>query len=99
MSIDFSDSKDDPLEDDKKTETEKEETDADADVDVNDASSDLSGDTVPVILGSKGSIQWKLGTPMPDPRARACAVAVDYDTIFVIGTGGLIDILLKAYFN
>ena len=93
----FSGSKDDPQEDDKKTETEKEETDADADVDV--ASSDQSGDTVPVILGSKGSIQWKLGTPMPDPRARACAVAVDYDTIFVIGTGGLIDILLKAYYN
>ena len=34
MSIDFSGSKDDPLEDDKKTETEKEETDADTDVDV-----------------------------------------------------------------
>ena len=96
MSIDFSGSKDDPLEDDKKTETEKEETDADADVNV--ASSDQSGDTVPVILGSKGSIQWKLGTPMPDPRARACAVAVDYDTIFVIGTGGLIDILLIVYY-
>jgi hypothetical protein len=67
---------------------DEKETDAGADADANGdnvPSADQSGDTVPVISGSKGSIQWQFGTTMPDPRARACAVAADPDTIYVIG--------------
>jgi hypothetical protein len=65
---------------------DEKETDAGADAGGDNVSSaDQSGDAVPVISGSKGSIQWQFGTAMPDPRARACAVAADPDTIYVIG--------------
>jgi len=63
----------------------------DEDVENADEDSSLSGngsssaDTVPVIAGSQGEIQWQLGTPMPDARARACAVTTDSDTIYVLG--------------
>ncbi len=47
----------------------------------------------PFITGSHGRLEWQLGPPLPEPRARACAVAVDDHTIIVVGA---IDI--KLYF-
>jgi hypothetical protein len=88
INIFFSQISDDPLDDKKPVETAKPDDDS-ADSDSADSetipSSVASVDKVPVIQGSKGDIQWQLGTPMPDIRARACAVATDSDTIFVMG--------------
>ena len=71
---------------DKKPIATEEETDTES-----DQGSNSSVNNVPVISGSGGAIQWQLGSPMPDPRARACAVATDPDTIFVLGKGTFIN--------
>ena len=67
------------------TKTEKEDTDSSVTGQDGELDKGQSGTGVSVISGSKGQIQWQLGTPMPESRGKSCAVAADSDTIYVVG--------------